>query len=947
MAIAGLILSALAGALLGNRFEAMIEGALVGVVTGIVFGEWRKAQRRRAALDAHTIVDTRVDDRMRAMEQRIADLERAVRALAPEQAGTDKVGSGTTFRLPASTAEAVTRKVESDPALPTRSGQSPLAADERLATDAVRAGETPAYARVPATRADAGGTSPPAKPGLFDVARRWLVGGNTLARVGVLLLFVGVGFLLKYASEHVVVPIELRVAGVALGAVVLLVLGWRLRERRSAYAMILQGAGVGVLYLTVFAALRLYALVPPSAAFALLVAIAALSAVLAIKQNAVALAAIGVVGGFAAPILTSSQSGSHVMLFTWYALLNAAILAIAWFKAWRILNLLGFVCTFLVGTLWGVTRYRPDDFATTEPFLVLFFLFYVAIAVLYALRHSVSVRDYVDGTLVFGTPLVAAGLQASLVTRFEFGMAFSAVAVAVLYVALARMLWSRHREDLRLLTESFVALGVVFATLAVPLAFDATWTSATWALEGAAIVWVGLRQERPFARAFGLLLQVAAGGAFAVGAGIVVTRSAEVLPILNSTFLGAWLVAMGGLATALAYSRTDATRPRERFAVMPLFFAWGMAWWVGAGAHETDAFVADVHKVAVFVMFLVGSAVVFAFAARALAWPLARMPAMVLGLALLATAIVASFAPIDGHLFAHAGALAWLAAIAAMAFLLHRFERGGVLVPLSRAADGVHAVAFWLVTYVAAHEVAWNAATYADGRGWPGAAYGFVPALAVALACWRARAHAWPFGVHRNAYVGAGAVPFVAWMIGWSVVVGVTSDASPAPLAYVPLLNPVDLALAFVAVALVLWLRTLRAVVPALAARLSPDVVAGLAAVLGFLWLNAIALRMLHHWYGIDWSAHALWNATLVQVVLSLLWTAIALAAMVVANRVRARVGWIGGAALLTIVVAKLFVVDLSRVGSIERIVSFIGVGVLLLAIGYFAPVPARRVEAS
>jgi uncharacterized membrane protein len=174
----------------------------------------------------------------------------------------------------------------------------------------------------------------------------------------------------------------------------------------------------------------------------------------------------------------------------------------------------------------------------------------------------------------------------------------------------------------------------------------------------------------------------------------------------------------------------------------------------------------------------------------------------------------------------------------------------------------------------------------------------------------------------------------------------VTCDATPAPLAFVPVSNPVVPALAFVAVALVLWLRTLRAVVPALAARLSPDVVAGLAAVLGFLWLNAIALRMLHHWYGIDWSAHALWNATLVQVVLSLLWTAIALAAMVVANRVRARVGWIGGAALLTIVVAKLFVVDLSRVGSIERIVSFIGVGVLLLAIGYFAPVPARRVEA-
>jgi uncharacterized membrane protein len=79
--------------------------------------------------------------------------------------------------------------------------------------------------------------------------------------------------------------------------------------------------------------------------------------------------------------------------------------------------------------------------------------------------------------------------------------------------------------------------------------------------------------------------------------------------------------------------------------------------------------------------------------------------------------------------------------------------------------------------------------------------------------------------------------------------------------------------------------------------------------------------------------------------VLSLLSTTIALAALV-ANRVAARSGWVAGAALLAIVVAKLFVVDLSRVGSIERIVSFIGVGVLLLAVGYFAPVPARRAPA-
>src|SRR5262249_6146654 len=126
---------------------------------------------------------------------------------------------------------------------------------------------------------------PPKAPPNALVA--WMMGGNTLARIGVVLLFIGVGFLLKYAVEHVHVPISLVLAGVALGGVALLLLGWRLRGSRRAYAMVLQGGGVGVLYLTVFGALRLYELVSPVAAFGLLVAISALSSWLAVRQDAI------------------------------------------------------------------------------------------------------------------------------------------------------------------------------------------------------------------------------------------------------------------------------------------------------------------------------------------------------------------------------------------------------------------------------------------------------------------------------------------------------------------------------------------------------------------------------------------------------------------------------------------------------------------------------------
>src|SRR6266852_3809879 len=301
---------------------------------------------------------------------------------------------------------------------------------------------------------------------------KWLLGGNTVVRVGVVILFFGVAFLLKYAYEHTHVPIELRLMGAALGAFVLLVLGWRLRHDRPGYALSLQGGGIGLLYLTIFAAFRLYSLLPPLPAFVLLLAVAVFSAALAVLQDSLALAAVGVSGGFLAPILASTGHENHVMLFSYYLVLNLGIFAIAFYKAWRLLNLLGLLFTFVIKTLWGVTSYRPELFGSTEPFLGAFFLLYVAVPILYARRQAFVLRHYVDGTLVFGVPLVAFGLQTGLVRPFEYGAAWSAFSLGAFYLMLASALWRRTGENLRLLTESFLALGVGFGTLAIPLAFD-------------------------------------------------------------------------------------------------------------------------------------------------------------------------------------------------------------------------------------------------------------------------------------------------------------------------------------------------------------------------------------------------------------------------------------------------------------------------------------------
>ncbi len=93
--------------------------------------------------------------------------------------------------------------------------------------------------------------------------------------------------------------------------------------------------------------------------------------VLAVVQNSRTLAVLGILAGFMAPLWLSTGSGNHVGLFSYYAVLNAGIFAIAWFRPCAEPAWLRF--TFGIGTFWGVLQYAPDKFSSTEPFLLLFF----------------------------------------------------------------------------------------------------------------------------------------------------------------------------------------------------------------------------------------------------------------------------------------------------------------------------------------------------------------------------------------------------------------------------------------------------------------------------------------------------------------------------------------------------------------------------------------------
>ncbi len=155
-----------------------------------------------------------------------------------------------------------------------------------------------------------------------------------------------------------------------------------------------------------------------------------------------------------------------------------------------------------------------------------------------------------------------------------------------------------------MLVEAFLALGVVFVTLAIPLALDGRWTAATWALEGAAVVCgSGYARSAGLARIFGLLLQMGAGIAFFFA-----------IDRLHGDHTGTQQLRRGMRAPRAgrpvlqlvpgSASRSP-SKPRSA-GLAGSMFAWGLAWWTGGGLHEIDQHVAGCYRPDAALLFIAG-----------------------------------------------------------------------------------------------------------------------------------------------------------------------------------------------------------------------------------------------------------------------------------------------------------------------------------------------------
>jgi len=342
------------------------------------------------------------------------------------------------------------------------------------------------------------------------------IGSHWLNRIGIAAVLIGVSYFLKFAFDNNWIGPAGRVSIGLLAGIAVVVWSERFRSRGyTIFSYSLKAVGIGVLYLSLWAAFHVYSLIPSGVAFLAMLIVTAATATLAITQDAQVLAVFALTGGFSTPVLLSTGQNKELQLFSYVVLLDAATLALLAIKPWRRLLWLSYLGTLLLYVGWYYTFYDRTQLRLTLGFATLFFAIF-AIAPLVA-RQLGNAATVASGTpalrekLTFLLVFINAGvyflqLHAMYEAVNKNAVAWFALALAAVYIFLGRQMRLRYPDPAAAKTLQLLhlALAIGFITIAIPIRLDAHWITIGWLVEAVVLFWVGDRIQSDFLSAFAI-----------------------------------------------------------------------------------------------------------------------------------------------------------------------------------------------------------------------------------------------------------------------------------------------------------------------------------------------------------------------------------------------------------------------------------------------------------
>ena len=335
---------------------------------------------------------------------------------------------------------------------------------------------------------------------------QWLILG-----IGILVTIVGVAVFLKYSIEQGWIGPAFRVALVYIGGMVALSIGEVTRKKGYAgFGLSVLGLGIAVLYFATFAGFQMYHLFPQALAFAFMVLTTALACLLAILHDNKWLTVVGLIGGFLTPVLLSTGVDNQIVLMSYVTLLNLGLLAIALRKRWLLVNVLGFLSTYIVFAGWMIEHYNSGKFWPAILFLHVFFLLYTVLPFAHQYLHGKAGRA-AGAWIIVPNTLAAFGFSWGMIAD-QFPVQWLSVPTvfyAVVFLLMATFLLQRENWFHNAFV-FFVTMSAASLIVTVPALFSNYGISLLWALQAVGLFWLGMRLARPGLALTGFVLLVVA-----------------------------------------------------------------------------------------------------------------------------------------------------------------------------------------------------------------------------------------------------------------------------------------------------------------------------------------------------------------------------------------------------------------------------------------------------
>lgn len=333
------------------------------------------------------------------------------------------------------------------------------------------------------------------------------IGGRLLNRVGIVVLLLATAYFLKYSFDNHWINEPGRIIIGMIAGIALILSGDLTMKRKYFYfSQGLSGGGIGVMYLTTYAAVNFYHIFSPPVAFGLLILTASAGGLLSVRQNAFGVAILSTIGGFMSPFLIGSREAQPLILFSYIAILNIGVLYLAYHKYWHSLNLLSFFGTASVLAAFKSVHYS-GDLLVIQVFLTVYFLIFGTLAFIYNVRHGKPTRA-IDLLLLVLNAFFFLGASLINLDRYHDWHGPFAVVLAVIYLAVGMVLSKRKLGDNRLFL-ALLGTGLSFVTVAIPLQLHGHWRTVAWLVEAAALVYGGVTGRSAWIHRAGLILLTA------------------------------------------------------------------------------------------------------------------------------------------------------------------------------------------------------------------------------------------------------------------------------------------------------------------------------------------------------------------------------------------------------------------------------------------------------